>query len=1152
MRFFLGIIILVSNSFAFPLYTKNQTVKVNSSYCKALSNAPVSYVKTTDFRFIRSKSAKVFVDTGWLLKSVKKSKRYSKKKIKSLKEYARKAKVVCSVYKKDLLMPTPTPTSNYPTPGVQPTETPTISPTPTVTSTPTNTPTPTATPAWKTGSTYSMKTHWKLGQAITIYAHSPGGNAGINLSAMLTYAGPEDQLVVRVFNPNRELETSERFLVNNTSIVPIENNLDLSFIPLRQQGVWAIRINSRLKNLRLNMIKTEGIELSVSYGNGKFEPWTENGSALTETYIPISQHPGINSEISIQSSEGNILSVSKVECANNNLLTSAVSLNTNSTSSTIRLLKGSGNGVLKVVTQSSAKLSVIGTPSIFSASCEEASRVGTRRIRIQSGPYAGMIVYHKFQQDISSLATQISPYLGNTNEIMSRISLNDSVKSSACKSPSADIDVYKNFSLIYPYDGTILAAYWALLTDPETGIPNQILNTTSHFFGAIGASQFKKQLCTSDYDLVNRDATCVGGKSDRNFDPLKDRWDSYRSVTYESTGEKGRDSMYAGLTPNSTFAYALGFAATTRTSCNPFSPNADGTLAFPELAARSVLASLVELLALPEHGIWLGIDADNTTYEGIPAFTTFKHFSNFRTMSPYLEQVFGVALGQEIRRVWGDGLRHIVDRVYTDDIVNYRNQSSHYLLGFNEFAEGAKLLPYGQRYKEWANEWAGNFFNSQDPTGYYTENFGPDAQYIGMTASMIARYYNHTKRTVPDSRALDSLEQVYGFFGHTSAPDGNMVGGSSNFAHRVAWSFPEKYWGWDDTLRAELPVIASYPLKNRLPITQIRTALNSIATTFATRAATAHKVNRLVIAATFDDLESNDLSTTNLLPAKSESNFARVFGDELFSVKRPGYFATINFGVSKSDGVTIPAEARSPLALENQAPTTWTPVSPSDDPNNVKLIPAITNNGGGISVFNTASFGSAILSQAWSPLTSNGLIAVVSGQRYWPNYNSITHSEVLTGIPQLTVNGTISEAGIQYSRTYRFFDSYIEVSISASKILGSLQTPSSLVENLPLLTCTRAECGSDANIKRKGARLYRIDGAPLVSGASVNGIQVRDLENNRVRFDFLSASPTVTVMEHGLRYNYWNQIEYQVGSAQINLPIPSSSVTTFVYRIYPN
>lgn len=138
-------------------------------------------------------------------------------------------------------------------------------------------------------------------------------------------------------------------------------------------------------------------------------------------------------------------------------------------------------------------------------------------------------------------------------------------------------------------------------------------------------------------------------------------------------------------------------------SVNPYSGN-------KKILNRVAVAALKDLMVLGEDEVWRGVNADANNYPGNMAFALGQ-----KTLHPYA--LVAPLMPADIRNLWTEGLRHIIDRAYPDGLVTAMNQSSHYLTAFQDFAKGSG----DPRYAKLAEAYADRFIQGLNPAGFARE-----------------------------------------------------------------------------------------------------------------------------------------------------------------------------------------------------------------------------------------------------------------------------------------------------------------------------------------------------------------------------------------------------------------------------------------------
>jgi hypothetical protein len=650
----------------------------------------------------------------------------------------------------------------------------------------------------------------------------------------------------------------------------------------------------------------------------------------------------------------------------------------------------------------------------------------------------GTVVSWKFQKQIRQLLPDLLKHVGRTDELVADLAnLRDELK----KDPIRNVKLVSGFSPLLP------AVNWALR--------NQNLNPDSHWCGAFG-------------DWQAREAAAAP----------ENRWDRLRSA----------GKLWAGISESKTRACAdkLACAATVDFPGNPYYGKR-------ELIYRVALSCLQDLMTLGEDEVWRGISADTDPYPGFMGFVVAqKTFPPFALAAPKLPP--------EVRTLWTAGLRHIVDRSYPDGLVSARNQSSHYLVAFEDFAVGSGSA----RYKALAKAYAQRFIRGARPAGYMVESMGPDSSYIGMTHWHMAKYC----RVSGDEAMNEAIGKSYRFFNHTVAPepDGTILGGF-NFNHRVGQGFHNEQWSGAKGLMDGLqPEVALWSEKRD------ETARQNAIKTIDKFCASYDVGKQQSTADVYYGLTSYNTDFSRFeyweeprqqkpWPAQSKP-FITDIGGELVAVKRPAYYAAVYVGKPAPH----PHYVRS-----RNSPNQRTPY-PDNAENTGGKINSRKNaacTGGGLSLLWTPIYGNAILAADWSPLTHHGLLAsTTDGKRYWEDYFATTYTlDKANGI--LTVCGKVEQQPVSYCRTYAFDADKIRVKL-ALQVENDLEL-ARFIENIPALM---------GALKKNGVKLTA---APQ---------KAEILDNNGKGLVLAFAKPQkLSVQENGL-----TDKSMQIGRIEVALP----------------
>lgn len=577
----------------------------------------------------------------------------------------------------------------------------------------------------------------------------------------------------------------------------------------------------------------------------------------------------------------------------------------------------------------------------------------------------------------------------------------------------------------------------------------------------------------------------------------ENRWDRLRAI----------GGLYAGASSHyGNAAEHLAHAALTDDPTNPY-------FGKRELLMRAAAAALRDLAALAENEVWNGI-ADMDPYPGMMAFA----------MGQKTLPVFGVAaphMPEEVRAVWTEGVRRIVDRSYCDNLVSARNQSSHYLVAFQAFADGSGLPEYQTLARLYCRRWNAGM----SAPGYHMEACGPDASYIGMTHWHEAVY----ARMSDDPAILESLRRSYRFFNHTVGPepDGRVLGGF-NFNHRVGEGFYGEQWsgakGIADDLLPEVGVWAGpEPSPDALE---------------KRRNEAAERIRKFMEAPShplYADITSWRYwgfapapDRSGVFPCQEEEPFIRVFGDELIAVKRPAYYLSCYVGKPAAEFyIRYRENFRLPFANDAED-------SGGELPDMRKVTPFL---GGGLTGLWTEGFGHSIMTAAWAPTTHHGITATLpGGRRMWEDYHA--HSFTLDeAAGTLTIRGKIEGVPVDYVRAYTFADDHLKVDLTLEA--SAPAELEALVENIPV-------CRGE----------WKLRGSELSAGGVSSGevtapeFQLLDSAGHGVRFAF-GEPLRLNLVPDGLKTGGWRKLQF--GRVEVCLPetLQPGQPVRLSYQVWP-
>ena len=612
----------------------------------------------------------------------------------------------------------------------------------------------------------------------------------------------------------------------------------------------------------------------------------------------------------------------------------------------------------------------------------------------------GTVFSWQFQEDIHNLLKDIlqEEYIGKTEALVADWR---TVKDALTGDPVREAILFTSFDALMPAINPLLRS--------------QNLDPDSHWSGSLCGWQEK-----------------IADSAPGN------RWDRLRHIP----------GVSGGVTPMNCAGGAekLALAATLDFPGNPFFNK-------KELLFRAAASALRDLTALGEDEVWRGtVHGDGGSEDPYPGYMAFvlgqQTMPVFALVAPQMPE--------NIRKLWADALRHIIDRAYPDELVSSRNQSSHYLVAFQAFAIGS-----GEpRYATLARHYARRFTEGTHPAGFQVEQMGPDASYSGMSNWHMAVYY----RMSGDNDFLETIRRGYTFFNHTVAPEptGGVIG-SNNFSHRTRDSFNNEQWnGARGILDDVLPEVGVWARPRQGP-DAARASIAKIIDNMPDTVDLANNKNVFRYGISSVRYEYFTYTpTVGEWPALAKTTFIRNLGNELVAVKRPGYYAAVYVGKPAPVAHYIRnKENFRDEAADRNSPRHVTPFL-----------------GGGLSLLSSPDYGALVVGSNWSPLCHNGLLAYDHGRRYWEDYFSTSFKlDEQSGI--LSVAGKLENIPVTYTRVYTFADDalHIKVELQAEKELQLDR----LVELIPL---------AQGEAKANGFRMEKAQGLVKVRNRAGKGFDL--------------------------------------------------------------
>jgi hypothetical protein len=569
-----------------------------------------------------------------------------------------------------------------------------------------------------------------------------------------------------------------------------------------------------------------------------------------------------------------------------------------------------------------------------------------------------------------------------------------------------------------------------------------------------------------------------------------DRWDRFHTA----------HGCYSGVSADGAMSYALAKAYELDAPVNAYHGR-------KELLYRAAAAAIRDLIALPEHEEWYSPYSDLEPYPGFFGFVVARrHFPEFAIVAPHMPD--------DVRELWTQALRRVVDRHLPDMFVSCRNQTTHYLVGWHDFARGSG----DERYEALARRYAQRFARADMPAGYQVEDMGPDATYCGMQHYHMGLY----QRQSGDKEMLDAIRRSYRFFNHTVAPEPNgKAYGGFNFSHRTPEGFQnEQYSGARPMLTDLLPEVGLWG-RDEPTEQDVEAARNRITVQLDKPLVEAR--GQLLGLAAFEYWAPVDRS--GVFPANEPRPFMRVIGDELVAVKRPGYYAAVYVG----SPAPVPfytrfhQNMRDPLPdhAENVGGDSWNTYF-----NHHSVSPF---NGGGLTLFATPNYGNAVLAGNCSPLVHHGVVAFdENGRRSWEEYFDATY-ELDEAAGTLSCAGRIEDYPVRYTRRYRFDDDslHVTVTLEADEQVRFAR----LVENVPIPGGTFKPHG--ATIVADGEQPVAMDDVPDASLGEAKSDQFRIVDDRgmgvRVQLD---AERGLRICRSGMKVR-----DVQMNRVEIELPV---------------
>jgi MYXO-CTERM domain-containing protein len=636
--------------------------------------------------------------------------------------------------------------------------------------------------------------------------------------------------------------------------------------------------------------------------------------------------------------------------------------------------------------------------------------------------------------------------------------------------------------------------------------------------------------------------------------------------------------VFGSATPNLSaypghkeMAPVLAYAASRHHPCNPWGPSApemkDGRA---ELISRATIPLILQMLDITEdERLRIAGDAFDTYPGGLAAFELYYRAKQFSTIAPLLPDYLPSPLGRDLQKALTEAIRRIaLDRRYTAYFTSTSNQTAHLVPSITSLnlVPGLPVIPAASKaYSE-------RFAMSASPSGWFEEDGGPDATYNGITHFELADQYLISSWTpaCTDQIMRAAIQKSYAYFNATVGPEPNgRILGGFNFSHRTDWGFYDEQYGGAREVARDIPEVAiwSDPIPN-LPISDLQTSLANTINLFAQRrmqyanpttvSTMGFFFQRLLASETFAYPKEH----ANLSWPAEDPKFDRQFGNDLYAVRRNGYFASIYVGKTNDIGNT--AKLNSLPYIRRATPGPECPelyIAHWEDSGmpmpafkskpacstGPSFLPVMPLTGGGITTLWTPSSGVAMMAANWSPIVHHGLVAQganpMSGveERVWEDYGSVTlvganrNNVELSGHLPRYFQAPLGEA-LAYTRKYTLADDKVDVQVTLTNATANPISFNSIWENLPFPVCD-----TDCAKHRKGRAIGFFDGngTPLAAGnQSLDSVRVVDENGHGLAIDFPSAQ-NMRIRPVGLR-----QVRYEesIQIGRVELPFAQASI----------
>jgi hypothetical protein len=1007
------------------------------------------------------------------------------------------------------------------------------------------------------------------------------------LLSLVDSTSPETALI-RVYDRNSD--NKEKLDFEQTITLPAgasSQSIPLTFAstPLH---ITEIRVAVGSNNLNVTVVPSCTIaDYGVSFQNGTYSSWSGAPTSLY-AYIPWAAEP-LTFENQLAQITAMGVGTNGKEKDSVGPVGSPVTLSAHTTATlTPTHVSWEGTGASSVLWQfnfSKAKWTFRATGFPLILCSNEATANSLKAGLIFDGKH---ILAHPLQNTIvNTLIPQLTSYVSSASSELSLFS-----------------QISSQRQLLQFPDSFLLSEYGPLF-DLSYALTYQNLLTGSDWFGSSAGWQYRDPATNNPNTPILQPSGSVSwtASGETVTGPLVDpqRWDRLAAALASGSAPEMQltASTYDGTATSGLAIMAmLDGSKSTVPWTNPF-------LFKKDLIYKAALAALRDLGALQPSEIWINSSTMLSTYAGgEAAFLAARQiFPNYGKVGFMLRRLFcassptssekklynctqvnkiapmsgtelaswnfsatEVTLWKDVFAAWTQTLERFAYRMWPNNMVDWRNQSSHWLLAFQLLAEGS-----GNSFDQsLASGYSQRWIAGQDPAGWNMENMGPDGSYSGMSNYHTASYYLETCLMGSCDKAMaTSIAKAYNFWNYTVAPEPVPAGSTAvpammagfPFNHRVGQGFDMEFWAGARAITPNLPEVSAWNPVVDLPVSGMPSF------SAASSGNLDFNVNRYIGTLQFA------AASATPWPALSSEDFTTDVNNagEMIAVKRQGYYTAIYVSHPATDEKYIESlsDIEQRLAWPNNAESTGCKVG---NPDGSWYAPYV---GGGVTLFWTPDYGSALLAGNWTPLVHHGLVVTdgQTGVRTAEDYFTVNHS--LSG-NTLTVSGNLESAGpttathlqpavnlgytmrsscgyptppatslqsnvsgLSYNRGYNFGEQAMVINLSVSAASNAvIPAGTTMIENIPVSGGTSKAVVGQPVFYLPGAPSSPIANNTVVNAAEIDIRGANTAAGIRIVFN---GNYNVTVVSNGPISPYRN---LQINRLQVALAVPAAGQTT--------